>query len=218
MDFPQLASNIKAMHEILQSNAVRAINQNITARNWLVGFWIVEFEQNGEDKAKYGERLLETIAKTIHIKGLGATTLSQCRKFYITYPNIVTEIKGLLHNLNPKIFQISEKLQLFDNEYLDKIIEDKIQIFQSVSEKLPKVESKKLFNYLSFSHFVELMSIEDPLKRLFYEIETMRGCWSVKELHRQIGSLCYERSSICKDPDDLMAYIHSNADFLSQNS
>ena len=194
MDFPQLASNIKAMHEILQSNAVRAINQNITARNWLVGFWIVEFEQNGEDKAKYGERLLETIAKTIHIKGLGATTLSQCRKFYITYPNIVTEIKGLLHNLNPKIFQISEKLQLYDNEYLDKIIEDKIQIFQSVSEKLPKVESKKLFNYLSFSHFVELMSIEDPLKRLFYEIETMRGCWSVKELHRQIGSLCYERS------------------------
>lgn len=44
MNFPQLANNIRFTHEILQNNAFRAINQNITVRNWLVGFWIVEFE------------------------------------------------------------------------------------------------------------------------------------------------------------------------------
>ena len=52
MNFPQLANNIQQTHDLLQNNAVRAINQNITARNWLVGYWIVEFEQNGEDRAK----------------------------------------------------------------------------------------------------------------------------------------------------------------------
>ena len=92
MDFPQLTNNIKITHEILHNNAIRAINLNITARNWLVGFWIVEFEQNGEDRAQYGEKLLETIAKTISVRGLGTTILSQCRKFYLTYPNIGLEI------------------------------------------------------------------------------------------------------------------------------
>lgn len=74
MNFPQLANNIRFTHEILQNNAFRAINQNITVRNWLVGFWIVEFEQNGEDRAKYGDKLLDTISKTISVKGLGVTT------------------------------------------------------------------------------------------------------------------------------------------------
>ena len=94
MNFPQLANNIRFTHEILQNNAFRAINQNITVRNWLVGFWIVEFEQNGEDRAKYGDKLLDTISKTISVKGLGVTTLSQCRKFYLTYPTI-----GILINI-----------------------------------------------------------------------------------------------------------------------
>lgn len=49
MVFPQLASNIQSAHNALQQNAMRAINQNITTRNWLVGYWIVEFEQNGID-------------------------------------------------------------------------------------------------------------------------------------------------------------------------
>ena len=49
MDFPLLASNIQSAHNALQQNAMLAINQNITTRNWLVGYWIVKFEQNGID-------------------------------------------------------------------------------------------------------------------------------------------------------------------------
>lgn len=78
-------------------------------------------------------------------------------------------------------------------------------IFQTASEKSPQVETNKLFNNLSFSHFVELIYIDNPLKRVFYEIETIKGCWSVKELHRQIESLCYERSNFRKLPDKLLA-------------
>ena len=185
MNFPQLANNIRFTHEILQNNAFRAINQNITVRNWLVGFWIVEFEQNGEDRAKYGDKLLDTISKTISVKGLGVTTLSQCRKFYLTYPTIGIEINKYLHN----------------QKY--------IEIFQTTTEKLPQIEPAKLFNNLSFSHFAELIYIDEPLKRVFYEIETIKGCWSVKELKRQIESSCYERSNLSNKPE-LLTYLYQN--------
>ena len=129
MDFPQLALNIQTAHNVLQQNAIRAINQNITARNWLVGYWIVEFEQQGEDRAKYGEKLLSTLAKTIKIKGLGVTTLSQCRKFYSMYPQLGTEIANYLQiSSGNQIFQsATEKLQIIDNK--------SDTIFQTVSGK-----------------------------------------------------------------------------------
>ena len=243
MDFPQLTSNILATHNALQNNAMRAVNQNITARNWLVGYWIVEFEQNGEDRAKYGDRLLSELAKSVDIKGLGVTVLSQCRKFYTVYPQIGIEVERFLRRpQNYAIFQIlSNKLQLTYNqddaifqsvteklkvekEELNRMIiqtlSGKLQthdnhegiIFQSVTEKLPQVPSEKLFGSISFTHFAELISIENPLKRTFYEIETIKGCWSVRELRRQIDTLCYERAGISKNPEKLMALVNDKAE------
>lgn len=254
MDFPQLSNNIQMTHNLLQNNAMRAINQNITARNWLVGYWIVEFEQNGEDRAKYGDKLLSELAKAIKVRGLGAVMLNLCRKFYKTYPALGTEIGKFLmsrgdsriiqslieksqitENENDRIFQspiekllipqnsifqtLSEKLQLTDNH--------NDMIFQTLSEKsneieicvdrigiqtLPKVSGEKIFKSLSFSHLMELISIENPLKRTFYEIETIKGCWSVRELRRQIDTLCYERAGISKNPEKLMALVNEKAE------
>ena len=221
MDFPQLTSNILVTHNVLQINAMRAINQNITARNWLVGYWIVEFEQNGEDRAKYGDRLLSELAKSVDIKGLGATMLSQCRKFYLVYPQIGKEIDLFLRRpQNQRIFQtLTEKLQIAENH--DDII------FQTVSEKsqrelmvitqngerlIPRVGIEKIFNNLSFSHIIEILSIDNPLKRSFYEIETIKGCWSVRELRRQIDTLCYERAGISKNPEKLMGLMNEKAE------
>ncbi len=221
MDFPQLTSNILVTHNALQNNAMRAINQNITARNWLVGYWIVEFEQNGEDRAKYGDRLLSELAKSVDIKGLGATMLSQCRKFYLVYPQIGKEIDLFLRRpQNLQIFQtLTEELQITEN------LDD--TIFQTLSEKsqrevmvitqngerhIPRVGTEKIFNNLSFSHIIEILSIDNPLKRSFYEIETIKGCWSVRELRRQIDTLCYERAGISKNPEKLMALVNDKAE------
>jgi len=136
MDFPQLTSNILVTHNVLQSNAMRAINQNITARNWLVGYWIVEYEQQGEDRAKYGDRLLSELAKSVDIKGLGTTILSQCRKFYLVYPQIGKEIDLFLRKpQNQRIFQtLTEKLQIAENH--------NNTIFQSATEKLQITEKQ----------------------------------------------------------------------------
>lgn len=220
MNFPQLATNIQTAHSVLQQNTVRAINQNVTARNWLVGYWIVEFEQNGEDRAKYGDKLLTELAKSIRIKGLGRSMLNLCRLFYKVYPEIGKEIaKYLLANNNKQIIQpLSGLLQSSNNQHCE--------IIQTLSGKsyctelvvtnketsLPKVNRDKIFNCLSFSHIAELLSIDNQLKRSFYEIETIKGCWSVRELRHQIDSLCFERAGISKKPEKLIALINEKAD------
>jgi predicted nuclease of restriction endonuclease-like (RecB) superfamily len=66
---------------------------------------------------------------------------------------------------------------------------------------------KKLLDSLSFSHFEQLISIDDPLKRAFYEIECIRGNWSVRALKRQIATLYFERSGLSKDKEKLAAMV-----------
>ena len=204
MDFPQLTNNIQQTHDLLQNNAVRAINQNITARNWLVGYWIVEFEQNGEDRAKYGERLLSELAKATRIKGMGKSMLNLCRLFYKKYPGVGLEVvKYLVANRNQEIIQsLIGKFQIAENEndrifqsVIEKLPISKDLSFQPLTENsggdselvpmntievIPQVGDDKIFSRLSFTHIIPLLSIDDPLKRSFYEIEAIKGCWSVR--------------------------------------
>lgn len=86
MNFEQLATIIENTHLQLQQNAVKAVNQCQTVRNWLMGFYIVEFEQNGEDRAKYGEQLLKKLEQKINQKALSVTLFQWSRKFYLYYP------------------------------------------------------------------------------------------------------------------------------------
>lgn len=90
MDFQLLSKNIQQAHTLLYQNAIKAVNTHISLRNWLIGFYIVEFEQHGKDRAQYGARLLSKLAGNIHIKGLTAPELSRCRQFY----NIYNEFLG----------------------------------------------------------------------------------------------------------------------------
>jgi len=87
LSFNSLIETIQQTHCYFQEQSARAVNVGLTIRNWLIGFYIVEFEQKGDDRAKYGTALLSTIAKNIAIKGLTAPELSQCRQFYTLYPN-----------------------------------------------------------------------------------------------------------------------------------
>ena len=63
MNFDQLIQNIDQTHAFFQNRASKQVDQNLTYRNWFIGFYIVEFEQNGQDRAKYGTQLLKNISK-----------------------------------------------------------------------------------------------------------------------------------------------------------
>ncbi len=89
-------SCINQVQDVLQAQAAHAINLALTARNWLVGYYIVEFEQNGEDRAKYGENLLNRLSTNINRKGFEPRSLRLYRRFYLVHPQLGTEIGSYL--------------------------------------------------------------------------------------------------------------------------
>ena len=88
MKFEELISTIQQTHDTLQDSAVKAINKHLTIRNWLIGLYIIEFEQNGEDRAKYGEKLLQKLAERLSRDSLSHRNLKLFRQFKIAYPQI----------------------------------------------------------------------------------------------------------------------------------
>jgi hypothetical protein len=90
-DFSALVGAIRQAHEYMAAQAGRAINISLTLRNWVIGCYIREYEQNGTDRAQYGERLLDLLAERLQKSGLKrveSRELRRYRQFYQLYPQI----------------------------------------------------------------------------------------------------------------------------------
>ena len=96
MNFNGLVNEIREVSRLLQDNAARAVNQHVTARNWLIGYRIFHYEQHGEDRAAYGERILENLADRLHGDGFSYRNLNLYRQFYLTFPELFHEVLSLL--------------------------------------------------------------------------------------------------------------------------
>src|SRR3990172_6909423 len=101
MNFKLLVKSIQQIHTALQQSAVKAINRHVTVRNWLIGFYIFEYEQKGEDRAVYGQRLLPLLAEKVNEKGLSETILKLSRQFYLVYPQISHSVTDFFKNEFP---------------------------------------------------------------------------------------------------------------------
>ena len=77
--------------------------------------------------------------------------------------------------------------------------------------------AEKLVGALSFTHFEQLIAIDEPLKRAFYEIECVRCNWSVRALKRQIATLYFERSGLSKNKKKLAAMVSKGTDAADPN-
>lgn len=210
MKFDQLTNHIKQTNDVLRSNAGKTINQFLTVRNWLIGFYIVEFEQKGEDRAQYGEKLLRSIANAVKEESLSYRNLMLFRKFYQVYPQIGQVISTFLHK--NQLFEIAQSpiAQFENNENKD------VEIIQSLVVQSFKckilVPPEKILSELSYTHLVQLLPVKDSLKRAFYEVECIKGSWSVRELQRQIETLYFERCGMSISPEKLLAQIQNNAE------
>ena len=102
MNYAALLKAINTATAQLQGRAAMAVNQALVLRNWLVGAWIFEFEQHGKDRAKYGKRLLESLAKDLSVSGLELRNLQNCRLLYATYPQIRQTLSAELIGLRSK--------------------------------------------------------------------------------------------------------------------
>ena len=208
LNFESLVAEIEQTHSHFQQQAVKAVNISLTIRNYLIGFYIVEFEQNGEDRAAYGSKLLDSLAAKLSIKGLVSAEISRCRQFYFCYPQILGALTQEFKNLVPQ--HILGTLSQDSNMGVEQSI-----IVSSTPQSTKSnlyVPGEKLLSKLSFSHLVELIKIQDHLKRTFYEIECIKGTWSVRELKRQINSLYFERSGMSAKPELLSEMTQQKAE------
>lgn len=183
--FMTLADSIKKLNDEAGNVAKNAVNKLMTLRNWAIGYYIVEYEQGGSDRAEYGANLLNNLERQIDQKGLNSTLFKWCRQFYVMYPQIGATV--------------SQQFGLLD-----------FQKSATVSHEF-MMKPELLVNNLSFSHIREIMILDDPMERYFYEAEAMKCNWSVRELRRQIKTNLFARAGISKKPELLMKPSEDNA-------
>lgn len=213
MNFIQLSNTIQQTHTLLVKQASKSVNVLLTLRNLLIGYWLEEYELSGVDRAAYGSYLMENLAKNLEenaVPSCSARRLWAYRQFYQRYGNILPTVS----------VELKAALIMDDSAIINQILPTLSAECLSVSREkgissIPRLPTKTLLNHLSFSHFAELIPIEDELKRSFYEIECVRGQWSARELRRQIGSQYYERSGLSNNKEALSKLVRKEAQLLN---
>jgi predicted nuclease of restriction endonuclease-like (RecB) superfamily len=195
-----LVQAIQDTNQFFLGKVQRQVNTSLTLRNWVIGYYIAEYEQYGKDRAEYGQTLYAKIAEKLKAVKLGSIRerhLYICKDFYLAYPHIIisssanTYLAGfqpptILRTLSANSPPPPEMAATPDHPGLH------------------RTDPNLLLNRLSFSHFIELLNTDSPLKRSFYEIQAIKNNWSVRELKRAIESMQYERTGLSKDKNVVM--------------
>ena len=219
VDFEELVGRIQTTSDALRQDALVVINRSVTARAWLTGYYIVEYEQHGRDRAKYGEGLLKKLAKRLNNANFALPSLKNYRAFYRTYPEVGTQIAVYLLDRFGKGYTACSFLPAGALERLESKGYTPCSLLTAggllvKNAEGVKISAEALFNRLSYSHIRELVRLNDDLQRTFYAFEAIRGTWSVRELQRQIESLYYARSGWSKNPHKLSQITHVKAEKL----
>ena len=187
-DFDGLVAHIQQTQDVLQNNARLVINRHVTAKAWLTGYYIVEYEQKGADRAKYGEQLLKKLAEKLKDKKtFSYRSLNIYRKFYLTYPALNDQIKHFVLSLPSIVQTVSAQFQLSVSQNVGKM--------QTVSAKLPIAT---LWLIKKYRQSLNCYSIKCPFRicRYCFLLLTL---WSVLSTRRWqfvalINSMCLQRN------------------------
>ena len=187
-DYDEVLSGVVELLEQARHAAARAVNAIMTATYWEVGRRIVEFEQGGEARAGYGEQLLERLAEDLTQRfgrGFSRQNLQQMRQFYSAWPP-------------DRICQTASSK--FEDMQIRQHPEEsgRVQTLLAASITFDLAEITRCFP-LSWSHYIKLLAVRDEKAREFYEVEALRGGWTVRQLDRQIGSQFYQRTLLSRN-------------------
>ncbi len=226
LNYHAWSGGIASLLEEARRQSARHVNAILTATYWEIGRRIAEFAQQGEERAGYGDEMLERLSRDLTKKfgrGFSRPNLQQMKQFYQQHPTekICQTLSDKFKRQGlPAFFQsVSEKFLL---PAKCQTVSDKssgARISQTVSAKLEIYETPSRISAvdleiylealchafpLSWSHYVRLLSVEQPEARKFYETESLRGGWSVRQLDRQVSTLFYERTALAKNKAKLL--------------
>ena len=172
----RLYLNTVDLIQYARSLAVKQVNLIQLMTYYSIGRWIVEEQQEGNTRAKYGQQVIKNLSEKLlneFGRGFSGDTLKNARKFYLIYKERISET----------VFSLFA-------------IEKSETVFSLSNEDVPF--------QLSWSHYLQLMRIENANERNFYEIEAVKSNWSVRTLQRQYNSSLYERLALSKDKSDIL--------------
>ena len=172
----ELCQNSIELVEYARRIAAKQINLVQLMTFYSIGRWIVEVQQQGESRAKYGHQVIKKLSAALTERfgrGFSEDTLKNVRKFYLTYKERISET----------VFSLFA-------------VEKRESVFSFFEETVPFT--------LSWSHYLQLMRIKDDNERKFYEIEASQAAWSVRTLQRQYNSSLYERLALSREKDEVL--------------
>lgn len=173
-----LFSQVVDLLQQSKQQVARAINQTMVYTYYEIGRMIVEEEQNGKDRAEYGKQLLKGLSKELNQefgKGFSVDNLQNMRKLFSVY-SIYETVSSISKNEIPHVESV-----------ISQITETVSPIFK-----------------LTWSHYIFLIRIDDSNERSFYEIETAKNNWSVRELKRQYDTALYTRLALSRDKEGIL--------------
>ena len=191
MEFTSLFQKSKKLIDNARSNMGQMANTITVITSFLLGHYIVEQEQQGQERAKYGSKVIDSLSAYLtkeYGRGFSRSNVAGMRQFYLTYKDRENEI------IQSQIGQLGQE----------------IGIIQSGIGQLNIVYSKLPFR-LSWTHYQVLMRIEDKDERDFYEKEAIRSGWNVSTLKRQYHSSLYERLALSRNKDDVLRLANEGA-------
>jgi len=188
-----------------RKHAKQQMDSTIVVTYYEIGRMIVEREQQGQKRAKYGAKLIKGLSEYLterYGKGFSVVNLQSMRKFYQVYSprmqqSVTVKLKDnvLVDATEQKQQSLTAKSDSLEKHYT----------LSSVFSEIPRGQSLTAQFRLTWTHYQTLMRIESEDARHFYEIEAVNQQWAVKKLQRQVGSSLYERLALSRDKDGVMA-------------
>ncbi len=195
-DFERLVELCRRTHEETRHSAARAVDRSLVVRNWLFGWYVVEYEQSGADRAEYGAQTLKKLSAALKERigrGFSVDALERMRRFYLTHDRILSNGPASDNSATPSRISGSQPRSATALRILSGPSAATTDALAQLAERLP----------LGWSHYVTLLSVTDAEALRFYEIEAAENGWSVRELKRQLDSSLYERLALSRDKDEV---------------
>ena len=196
-DYSGLLTGVTKLLEEARHASARSVNEILTVTYWEIGRRIVEYEQKGSEKPGYGEEIIDRLALDLTHRfgrGFSRRNLFLIRGFFLTYRERMQTPSAL-----------SQKGK--ENRIPSKKVAGIVQTVSALSSPQTLLEVSQTLSgkfSLSWSHYVRLLSLDEPQKRDFYEEEARRAGWSVRQLDRQIDAMLYERVALSKKKGELL--------------
>lgn len=187
-DYPNLVEAIGGLIQSARSRVFQTINTEMVSLYWEIGRHIIKYEQGGNDRAKYGAKLLEHLSEDLTRqfgKGFSLRNIRNFRLLYQTFP--IRQALPAESSQDEKSKSVAVKPETVKKRQ------------SVVAESDSNMKLQTLPANLSWTHLLLMLRVKESLARQFYIKQCQLEQWSTRELERQINSMLFERMALSKD-------------------